>query len=552
MNRFSDWIKKHRIYSLISCLGLLGVSMGLLIYYIVGPSTAFFHADCADSLMWAQISIETGKVFSEDFYYAALLPFGANLWMIPVLRIFGYTMAAQKISMSIFAVIFVLAAFSMFRAMRWRPTASAGGALIISLILSGSAKLREIMWEHVIYYSLGILFFMLLLNLCLRLYDYIRRLKDGETGRGFFIRFALLAIALLALCIGCGSDGLPILTISVLPILGGLIAVMFFDEKIDLSFRRLFFRLIPAGIIAVGVLLGLLLFYILTKGGTIKSEYVDYCSSWVLVNQWWGNIEKTFTNYFTLFGITFKENSSLFTVSSAFTLIKLLAAVIIMVCPALLLFRYKKLQSEASRLLAWSNCFLFAVIILGHLCGRLTEGGDWRLTPVLSSGVIATLVYLKELFSEKGIERRIAGVMAVILIVTVGFNGYSILKLPNTAGDNQKYIEIAEALAEDGHDKGYATFWNAGNTTLLSDGKVKAINIAADGNGLYKRTYQTSDRWFESEPNRSSYFVILTKEEYDAINQSDYWKEVTAPDNLIDNWECEELYVFVFAENPIK
>ena len=149
--------------------GFLFLAIYVLIYYIAGPSLAVLHSDCTDSLLWSQAMVESGEILTEDFHYAALLPFGSPLWTVPILAICGYTVNAYVLSMSVFAVLFVLAAFSLFCAMKWARPVGAFASFCLSMLLSGSAKLREVMWEHVIYYSLSILLVMVLLNLCLRL-----------------------------------------------------------------------------------------------------------------------------------------------------------------------------------------------------------------------------------------------------------------------------------------------------------------------------------------------------------------------------------------------
>ena len=49
-------------------LCILAAAIGILVHYISGPALAFFHADYSDSLLWAQITVETGEVLSEDFH----------------------------------------------------------------------------------------------------------------------------------------------------------------------------------------------------------------------------------------------------------------------------------------------------------------------------------------------------------------------------------------------------------------------------------------------------------------------------------------------------
>ena len=84
----------------------VAAALALVIYYILGPGEGYFHSDCTDSIVWANATVESGKIFDPDFKYAALLPFSASAWMVPLIRIFGYGMTAHNIAMIIFAVIF--------------------------------------------------------------------------------------------------------------------------------------------------------------------------------------------------------------------------------------------------------------------------------------------------------------------------------------------------------------------------------------------------------------------------------------------------------------
>ena len=105
------FFKKHWISALSVVLAIL--SLGICLYYIVCLSKGDFHSDCTDSLYWANATVESGKVFDENFRYAAMLPFSASLWFIPIIKLFGVTMRAQIIGMSVFLVLFTTAIWFM-------------------------------------------------------------------------------------------------------------------------------------------------------------------------------------------------------------------------------------------------------------------------------------------------------------------------------------------------------------------------------------------------------------------------------------------------------
>ena len=154
------------ILTLIIALPVI-MAVSAAIYYILGPAEGYLHADCSDSLYWANASYESGKVFDPTFRYAALLPFSAQLWMTPLVAVFGFTMKAQNIGMIIFVLVFCASLWYFCRraemSIGW-CTLSVG---ITLMVLCSSDKLREIMLGHVIYYSLGLVLFFLMAGLCL-------------------------------------------------------------------------------------------------------------------------------------------------------------------------------------------------------------------------------------------------------------------------------------------------------------------------------------------------------------------------------------------------
>lgn len=543
--------RHSRLLCGIAAGALLLLTLFVVIHFITGPAIAFFHSDCADSLLWAQAMVESGQVLTEDFSYAALLPFGSPVWMVPVLQIFGYTMTAQTVSMVIFAVIFVLAAYSLFRGMKWSAFASAGSTFLLTLLLSGSVKLREIMWQHVIYYSLGLLFLILLLNLYLRLLDCIRQLTGENPARKDRIRFALLSVALVLLCIGCGLDGMQILVLCVVPVAGSCIAVAFLNGNERFRSHAVLGNYLLAGIMGLGALLGLLILPLFTHGGKIVAAYEDGYSVWSPMDSWWGHIEGFLTAFVNLFGVNVFSEEPLFTLNSVFTVLQLASALIVLVCPVLLLLRYRKLHRTSARIFAWTHCILAVIMGLGYVCGALAAA-NWRLVPLLGSCILTTLVYLRELWDDRFFQRRIAVVLLAILLLTSLHHAGIIFKLPDNAGDNQKYITVTRQLAEKGYTKGYATFWHASAATLLSDGEVEVVTVEADQFGVRPRHYQTMKQWFDDEEGRQSYFLMLTQTEMQDISTSAYWAELSESRIQTDMFHCEGFIILVFSENPIS
>ena len=182
---------------------LLGV--GTVIYYITGPAEGYMTSDCTDSLNWAYETFVSGKLIGDNFYYAAILPFGGNLIFLPYIALFGYSMKAQILGLCTLALLLAAAAYYMARGFGLSRIASASTVTLVLLIMSSSAKLREIMWEHIFYYNLGILFFCVGFGLAVRIFSEGGILTDERktsrclTDFAVFVPVALLRLVVAAI-----------------------------------------------------------------------------------------------------------------------------------------------------------------------------------------------------------------------------------------------------------------------------------------------------------------------------------------------------------------
>ena len=163
------WSRYSGIVGIIVPLLIFALGVGFVLYYILGPSKYYMTSDSTDSMRWAQATFESGKLISEDFAYAAILPFGGNLVFLPFIAIFGYSTAAQVAGLAVFAVILAAVMYYMATGIGLGRYGSATLVTVFFLTMSLSPKLREIMWEHIFYYNLGILFFCLGVGIVSRL-----------------------------------------------------------------------------------------------------------------------------------------------------------------------------------------------------------------------------------------------------------------------------------------------------------------------------------------------------------------------------------------------
>lgn len=555
------FFKKHWISALSVVLAIL--SLGICLYYIVCLSKGDFHSDCTDSLYWANATVESGKVFDENFRYAAMLPFSASLWFIPIIKLFGVTMRAQIIGMSVFLVLFTTAIWFMCRSMNWSVRATCSMISALLLILSGSEKLREIMWGHVIYYSLALLIICVGTGLVFRFEKHFAGLvssaKKKKSIAGAVIFGALTAL----LFAGNATNGFQMIAIATVPVLAGIFAERFFDGR-----QKLFSSSsIPTAVMILTVMVSTLCGLVILKllKGEKAAGYTSVYSMFSGISDWYGNFTKLFSQFPELIGISIKKSDRMISKEAIVYLIRLAGMLVITVIPLVGLFGYKKLHDKGTRFILWVHLSLTAVILFGYICGRISNA-NWRLTPIIGSSVMATVAIFREWLdgifpkkstdeaennencNEKRVCLRLGVILSAVIVMFGAVNFNEIRKMPR---DYEHPLEaVANDLEAHGLEYGYATFWRSQALTMLSDSKVRVRETLVKSDGVITDYYQSSRLWYEDQPGIDKYFIMLSDDELNTVGDSEYWQEITEK-YLIENFETRGYNVFVFSRNVI-
>lgn len=553
--------KKHWISALSVVLAIL--SFGICLYYVVCLSKGDFHSDCTDSLYWANATVESGKVFDENFRYAAMLPFSASLWFIPIIKLFGVTMRAQIIGMSVFLVLFTTAIWFMCRSMNWSVRATCSMISALLLILSGSEKLREIMWGHVIYYSLALLIICVGTGLVFRFEKHFAGLVSSAKNKKSIVGAVIFGSLTALLFAGNATNGFQMIAIATVPVLAGIFAERFFDGR-----QKLFSSSsIPAAVmiltVVVSTLCGLVILKLLK--GEKAAGYTSVYSMFSGVSDWYGNFTKLFSQFPELIGISIKKSDRMISKEAIVYLIRLAGMLVITVIPLVGLFRYKKLRDKSTRFILWVHLSLTAVILFGYICGRISNA-NWRLTPIIGSSVMSTVAIFREWLdgifpkkstdeaennencNEKRVCLRLGVILSAVIVMFGAVNFNEIRKMPR---DYEHPLEaVANDLEAHGLEYGYATFWRSQALTMLSDSKVRVRETLVKSDGVITDYYQSSRLWYEDQPGIDKYFIMLSDDELNTVGDSEYWQDITEK-YLIENFETRGYNVFVFSRNVI-
>lgn len=529
---YIDVLKLKKLFTYAAALLFAVLSAGTVIYYIAYPSAAFFHADCSDTILWAQASYDSGTMFNPDFGYAAMLPFGGTTLMLPFIGIFGVSFTTHRIGMILFTLILFAAVLWLCRAVGMSTPLSLTATGTLALVLCSSEKLREIFYEHVIYYSICVLIICVLLSLFIRFTQAYS--KNGIKKLVAVTFFTVIFSALSAL------DGVQVVATGVLPVLFAAVMGIFLDKDNTLLSKKSRVSVYYCVICGASVLIGLYLLSFFADG--ISSGYAGAYSGYANMDEWLSNLGNFPVHWFTLFGVDAHYGMPIFSAESIVNVIRMGSAAAVALLPIISLFFYNRF-SFGTRSLLLAHFGLSAVIMFGYVFGILSAA-NWRLSPMICTGLLCCFAVFAEV---KGyfVPRRICAVVLCLLVLLGAVNFSAVMQMEkNGIEQNEKYL-ISQQLKEKGLTYGYATFWNSQVITVLSDSEVRAANIDVNENGIAPCPYQANLEWFEEQEGVDEYFVLLSyAEEETLMNTTDWiYFELTHKEKI----DLEGYTVYVFG-----
>ena len=445
--------------------------------------------------------------------------------------------------MVIFALLFFASIIFFCRSMEWSWSFSlfTSGAMI--LMLSSSDKMREIMWGHVIYYSLGLLILFTGMGLMLRM---CRSFRDGKKKSAWIYA----AVFFLFMMFGA-TNGAQCIAIYTLPMLGAIVAEAIFNSKEKLISKHNQHYWFAAVLLCLSTAIGL---YILGKWkGDIIAGYADAYSMLDRVDGWVYNLFKFPESYLSLYGVKIEDGTALNGEGTIGMLIKLAASVIMLVLPIVLLVNYKKIEDRPTKLALWVHLAVSAVIMVGFICGRLSAG-NWRLMPLVGTSILASIAAIRFMFVSKECTlsfRRVGALMLLFPLLCSAVNYKEIQAMPKDYGKDNSYHQLAEFLEKEGLEYGFAEFWTAQATTVISDSNVKVRPITISRkDGIDAYLYQANANWFKDQEGVEKYFIALSSAEYNSVAQTEEWVALISQ-SYVAKLDCAGYLVFVFNSNPI-
>lgn len=527
-----DFIKLKKRLAFGAAVIFAAASLAAVIYYIIFPSEQFFHADCSDTILWAQASYDSGSLFNKDFGYAAMLPFGGTMLMLPFIGAFGVSMTTHHIGMVLFTLLFFASVIFLCRSLKFSFSLSLTAAGTLAMVLCASAKLREIFYEHVIYYSISVLIVCVLLSLLIRF-------REAFLCEKLHKRLVPIIFFTVLFSVCCALDGMQIIATGVVPVFFAAVAEAFLNKERKIfskESRVSFYFCLFSGI---SVVIGLWLLIMLSDG--ISAGYAGAYSQYSNMNEWLANLGKLPEHWFLLFGVDAEYGMGIFSLESIVNIVRIASALIVAIVPVIALIFYKKLD-EATRMLVLAHFGVTAVVMFGYIFGILSAA-NWRLSPIICTGVLVCFAAFRAA-KEHAVALRLSVIAACVLVLMSAVSFKTVVQMEKNGIElNEKY-RLAQVLDENGLNYGYATFWNSQAITVLSDSKVRAANVDINEKGITPCAYQSNMNWFEEQEGVEKYFVLASDYEVSILETTTDWLYF---DMLaVDAIEIEGYKIFVF------
>jgi hypothetical protein len=493
------------------------------IYYITTAAKGEFHSDCTDTIYWANATYESGHMLSADFSYACLLPFGGSLLMLPFFPFFGLSMTTHVLGMLLFFVIFTVFLCLMLHEMHWDIRSICTAGFVVLGILMCSKKTREMFWGHTIYYSLGVLFLIMGTYFYFRfknLADRAKQLKKENTFTGgVYAHMAVTAVLLLLLLMLSATDGVSALSIFGLPFLAALVAVPVVDSSTPLFCKKNLF--VYGQVVLFGIMIGLGLLLGAAWAGDITAGYESAYSKYAAQNTWQEHVQGLPMAWLTLFGVQDLQGEPLTTLESVENIFHIFGALLVAILPIAATCFYNRYPANEDgnniRIWIWIHWAVTTIIMLGYVCGLLSAA-NWRLLPVLCTGLLVSVMFIHWAVCTCRPGLRVVGLLGVFVAVLAFLSLSYVADMPKDSYKNNQLFELADALEEEGCTYGYATFWRSNAITVITGSEVRVRTVEVSDTGVTTRSYQTQRNWYEDQPGQDEYFLLLDAGEYKTLS----------------------------------
>lgn len=515
---------------------LLLVNVAFMLGYIFIWYQNYFHSDSAAKVLLAKEIFDTGYFFPPDWNYvnSDLFVLFGHVFIIPLLPFIPAGFTAHAISGSVFAGLILWGVWlvsGIGNIPLWQRLTA------VAVIASGiSGFMTENLYGQVSY---GAVFFF-----CL----YIVYFSDKAlTTQGKWkIFWSILLIIILALAYWANPKR-AFVTYG-LPLFLALGWMVFINNKKD-GYKYLILIIFAILGAAVGSLLHI---------QTIKevNNHLGAGSArWLPIEGVLTNIGFTFKGLFAQLGGLLPANTSLFTLGGLYAGFRFVVATTALIVIPIALKRTMVQGTDRMKLFALFGIFAFGLLMFMQMTTTIPDMSDpiqssRYLVPGLLLGVLIMIMHSVQWSHQPSIF-TMSVVLVTFSFVTSGYHTYRFSTinsqhLGQPLQINTDRLEMVDFLKKNNLEYGYASYWNAGSLTVLSDGKIKIRQIVLNNGMPTPMRHLSSNRWYRQSAWQGKSFLMVNQSEITHLDVSKLERLGLKP---IEKLNYKNFSIYVFAEN---
>ena len=529
---------------------LFGSVCGIIFLF----TKAFFHSDSAYFVQLAVEQMKSGKLFPPGMCYStALFVRTPNLLLIPLLAVIKDWMLAREIMVIEMWVILIASVFCLFLTKRDRNPVA---AVIACMLLMNPYQTLDVANEttDMLFFQGAYITIFFDVVIALAIVHRIILLERSDKASRKVILMVLLALVLFFPLLG----SIRIDMILTLPLVAAILVFYFVenDQRVSevlRSRRCIAMVVLIAAVVAAGFLcyrwLGMT-YWSDSKGSYLKMD--KYSGLWYSIGQFVNNLTMIFGN---VEGAVFLSFPGLTKFINYFY-----ALVLVYLIPLAALIRYKKHENRFTRFLILYT-WISNVVVAGVFIACNQWAPRYLLTIYLDDILLFAVLFSEYVKKRERLTAILAGlvILGYCCVCHLYFWGHYRDKIgvdPNAG--------LISYLEENDLHYGYASFWNAGINTVLSNGEVEILPLwDYAANGTERTPYNPSDyrwwlnnkNWYDPGAHPGKCFVLLKNyQEKDEEEQLEWIEKYGEdPDNpWVDDTPPEDICKELYSLNPKK
>lgn len=470
------------------------VSLIISIYAALTEGQTYVHSDSATAIKLVDSIIKNQSLFPKSWAYnnGEIWLLSTHLFAFIPNAIYSNASFARAMTSTLIILCFVVMLYVYLK----KGVSSKAYLLIIPVVLVFMQRdNRFIIYEAC--YTVLLIWLILQLFLFSRLVEGV--FENQKLSIPYLISFSIIQALI---CVG----GIRWFSEITIPFIGGLILLLIYDNEKHIEKGNW----LIIGSVIFSSIIGIIFYKSISSTHIINNSHNNVMLFSETLEACWKNVGTYIQSLYACF--TFEGGVKLFSLQGVANAVGMVMATIIcFVVPFLQITKLRQ-ESIAVKLLFFITVVHNAIMLMIEImCGIIDEEYDERY--LLSSVFLLIVLSCRYIYSYwiqgKEFDGHVWSVLFFVVTVIMSIN------LLTSTTDWHKKLEseknFAEELVSRGLTKGYASYWNAYETEMYSDKKLRIGGIKVRDSRIHRWNVLVDDSIFDEE--KCDTFLILTEEE---------------------------------------